>query len=54
MYHYGIKNGTRWFDGKGWTADKKKAASWRTLNAAKTIAHALADVTGKSLSIHSV
>lgn len=52
--HYGIKAGSKWFDGKGWTATKANAAMWRTLATARTVAQKVSDHTNKSVTVHTM
>lgn len=54
MNHYGIKAGSKWFDGRGWTATKANAAMWRTLATARTVAQKVSDHTNKSVTVHSM
>jgi len=49
--HYAIKQGGRFYDGAGFTKDKKQAAMWMDLSRCKRIAQQVADATGKACEI---
>ena len=49
--HYAIKQGGRFYDGAGFTKDKKQAALWMDLGRCKRIAQKVADATGKACEI---
>lgn len=49
--HYAIKQGSRFYDGAGFTKDKKQAAMWMDLGRCKNVAQKVADATGKACEI---
>ena len=49
--HYVIKSGSRYFDGAGFTSDRRQAAAWKDLKRCRKIAQMVADATGKSCTI---
>ena len=49
--HYAIKQGARFYDGSGFTKDKRDAAMWMNLNRCKRVAQKVADATGKACEI---
>ena len=52
--NYGIKAGSKWFDGAGWTPTKRNACKWGNLTTCKRIAQKVSDNSGKVISIHSM
>lgn len=49
--HYAIKQGGRFYDGAGFTKNKRQAAMWMDLKRCKNIAQKVADATGKQCEI---
>lgn len=49
---YTIKGSGKWFDGKGWSKDKRNAARWIALEPARKCAVKLANHTNKSVTVH--
>jgi hypothetical protein len=52
--NYGINAQGKWFDGTGWTSEKRNACKWGSLNACKRIAQRVSDNSGKVVAIHSM
>lgn len=51
---YGIKGGSKWYDGVGWTTSKASAARWPSLKAATACAQKVSNHSNKRVAIHTM